>query len=74
MSKRYGLGSENLDSIIAKRVISSVNEAYDTTMLYDYHEHGNKHPSKADFEQFKSRIHYAKALLDAVFPLCDDKD
>ena len=74
MSERYGLGSENLDSIIAKRVISSVNEAYDTTMLYDYHEHGNKHPSKADFEQFKSRIHYAKALLDAVFPLCDDKD
>lgn len=74
MSEQYGFSSGNLDSTIAKKVISSVNEAYDTTMLYDYHEHGHKHPSKADFEQFKSRIHYAKALLDAVLPFCDDKD
>ncbi len=74
MSEQYGFSSDNLDATIAKKVISSVNEAYDTTMLYDYHEHGHKHPSKADFEQFKSRIHYAKALLDAVLPFCDDKD
>ncbi len=74
MSERYGFSPENWDSIIAKKVISSVNEAYDTTMLSDYNAHGKKYPKEADFDLFLSRIDYAKQLLDAIFSLCDDKE
>ena len=74
MAEIHGVEIENISQKIEKTVIVSVDKAYDTTMLYDYNEHGKKHPNKADYDRFRYRIYYARVLLDTVFSFCDDKD